>query len=239
MRAQPCMFLCPVRVSVDSRLKLLLLVSRCRKWSMHVPYLAGYSCQGNEFSFHMLLGSNLMLNHAREHEFTVYPFVHSFSNHRSTRDDLLSSVAVPDVSAESVLAAGTATSRSFSMAAGEFIQVYGGEDARDAFDVVATVFFLDTAHNVCAYLDTIRNCLRPGGTWINLGPLLWHFEGDSNSDTADGGSIELSLDELMELIPRYGFEVQQQRTVTTTYMGSDRAMLRYVYDAELFVAQKG
>lgn len=32
-----------------------------------------------------------------------------------------------------------------------------------------TCFFLDTARNVVAYLETIHGLLKPGGLWINLG----------------------------------------------------------------------
>ena len=39
----------------------------------------------------------------------------------------------------------------------------------DVYDCVATVFFLDTAHNVIAYIETIYDILKPGGYWVNLG----------------------------------------------------------------------
>lgn len=39
----------------------------------------------------------------------------------------------------------------------------------DTFDSVVTVFFLDTAHNVIAYIETIYDILKPGGYWVNLG----------------------------------------------------------------------
>lgn len=39
----------------------------------------------------------------------------------------------------------------------------------DAWNCVATVFFLDTAHNVIDYIETIYKILQPGGCWINLG----------------------------------------------------------------------
>lgn len=46
---------------------------------------------------------------------------------------------------------------------------------RSAFDCVVTCFFLDTAHNVVEYIECIHHCLKPGGHWINLGPLLYHW----------------------------------------------------------------
>ena len=40
---------------------------------------------------------------------------------------------------------------------------------------MVTSFFLDTAHNVLDYIELIHQILKPGGHWINLGPLLYHF----------------------------------------------------------------
>lgn len=39
----------------------------------------------------------------------------------------------------------------------------------DTWDCVATCFFIDTAHNVIDYIDTIWKILKPGGIWINVG----------------------------------------------------------------------
>ena len=81
-----------------------------------------------------------------------------------------------------------------------------------------TCFFIDTvctpyllsflilnrglqAKNFVNYLQVIHRILAPGGVWINLGPLLWHWE---NSDEL---SIELTLDEVKELARGVGFEL--------------------------------
>ena len=39
----------------------------------------------------------------------------------------------------------------------------------ESWDCIATVFFIDTAHNIIAYIETIYKILKPGGIWINLG----------------------------------------------------------------------
>lgn len=44
------------------------------------------------------------------------------------------------------------------------------------WDAVLTCFFIDTAQNIVTYIETIATLLREGGVWINLGPLLYHFE---------------------------------------------------------------
>lgn len=39
----------------------------------------------------------------------------------------------------------------------------------ECWDCVATSYFIDTAHNVLAYIENIYKILKPGGFWINLG----------------------------------------------------------------------
>jgi hypothetical protein len=57
------------------------------------------------------------------------------------------------------------------------------------------------AKNFMNYLRIIHRILAPDGVWINLGPLLWHWE---NSDEI---SIELTLDDVKELARGVGFEL--------------------------------
>lgn len=54
-------------------------------------------------------------------------------------------------------------------------EVYSAPDMAGLFDCVATCFFLDTAHNVLQYLAVISRALAPGGHWVHLGPLLYHW----------------------------------------------------------------
>lgn len=57
----------------------------------------GYSCQGNEFSYFMLLGSNFILNYVEKSEiFTIQPYCLSTSN-RVSHDDHLHTIRIPDV----------------------------------------------------------------------------------------------------------------------------------------------
>ncbi|CAL8249948.1 unnamed protein product [Boreogadus saida] len=117
------------------------------------------------------------------------------------------------------------------MVAGDFCEVY---TEPDSWDCVATCFFIDTAHNVLDYLETIWKVLKPGGVWINLGPLLYHFENMANEL-----SIELSYEDIRAAIVKYGFQLEVEReSVKTTYTENDRSMLRHVYDCVFFVARK-
>jgi carnosine N-methyltransferase len=226
----------------------------------------GYEAEGNELSYHQIVASNYILNScesAAQH--TIYPWVHSFSNHQS-RQNQLRSCKVPDVHPGTVLgeALSAGSAGSMKMVASDFLCLYGDDDHRDSYDAVASVFFLDTAPNLIRYLAVIYSCLKPGGVLINVGPLLWHFEGHApgthghgqNMDDGGGdddesghdstmsgisepGSFELTDDEVMLLVERMGFVVEERETgFEAPYIHDPDGMLKMVYRASSWVARK-
>ncbi|KAL2025163.1 hypothetical protein VTK56DRAFT_165 [Thermocarpiscus australiensis] len=224
--------------------------------------LAGYETEGNEISYHQLLASSYILNCCeRAGKHTIYPWIHTFSNHQ-TRANHVRSYAIPDVHCATELARAEQTRRvgSMSMSAADFLCLYSQEDRAAAYDVVASVFFLDTAPNLIRYLETIFHCLKPGGILVNIGPLLWHFEGhvwdkdesdgingidggdDGPIDTsgiADPGSFELSDDEVMALVAGMGFEIVSRETgIDAPYILDTESMLQTMYKASTWVARK-
>ncbi|CAG2185445.1 CARNMT1 [Mytilus edulis] len=186
----------------------------------------GYSCQGNEWSLFMLMASNFILNKCNAvKSFTLYPWIHQWTNNTYTEDQT-ASCKFPDVNP-----AELPPNSNFSMAAGDFLEIYTDPDT---FDCVATVFFIDTAHCIISYIETIYNILKPGGYWINLGPLLYHY-----SDIPNEVSIELSYEELKKVIKQVGFVIQrEEKDVRSTYTQNPKSMLRYEYSSVFFTAQK-
>lgn len=144
---------------------------------------AGYRVEGNEISYHQLLASNYILNCTQSAgQYTICPWALSFSNHVS-RMNQLQAISVPDIHPATELQEDSAGihsemhfSERMSMSAGDFCELYKQEHYKSSFDAVATCFFIDTAPNVINYIETIENCLNSGGIWVNIGPLLWHFE---------------------------------------------------------------
>ncbi|KAG0306044.1 hypothetical protein BGZ98_003066 [Dissophora globulifera] len=189
----------------------------------------GFSAQGNEFSYYMLLASNFILNKtSRVNQFKIYPYIHSFSNIIKA-EDVLTEAWIPDVN-PSEIPRGT----DFSMVAGDFLEVYGQEEENiGKWDAIVSCFFIDTAKNIVDYLETIHKILKKGGVWINAGPLLWHFE-----NTANEISIELSLEEVVELAKTIGFRFEAQGTSKSTYMANPHGMLKYVYECATWTAVK-
>ncbi|KAG6035961.1 hypothetical protein E4U41_005877 [Claviceps citrina] len=216
----------------------------------------GYDVEGNEISYHQLLASSHILNDCPvAGRYTIYPWIHTFSNH-ATRENHLRGYRVPDIHPDSELAHSVSIG-SMSMCAADFLCLYSDDDHKETYDAVASLFFLDTAPNLIRYLQVIRHCLRPGGILVNVGPLLWHFEnqapgngghdddGDGEHDPstssgiADPGSFELSNDEVMALVTELGFGIEwSEQDIEAPYIQDRESMLRTVYRATAWVARK-
>ena len=54
-------------------------------------------------------------------------------------------------------------------------------------------FLTSLSHFLCRYIETIYKILKPGGVWINIGPLLYHWvaDVDANDDPRYDQSIEV------------------------------------------------
>ncbi|KAG9202457.1 hypothetical protein G6514_004433 [Epicoccum nigrum] len=222
---------------------------------------AGYSVEGNEISYHELMASSLVLNHTEKAEqFTIAPFALNCSNHLS-RADQFQTFAIPDIHPGTALATEMSSEDSagerMSVSTGDFCILYSAPNYKAMYDAVTTIFFIDTAPNVIRYIEAVRNCLKEGGIWVNLGPLLWHQaprgpsgsgEGDDDhghthvrdAGIGDPGSVELTHDEVMALVERLGFKIEKQTTGTleTGYISNPRSMLQNTYRPVLWVARR-
>lgn len=189
----------------------------------------GFTCQGNEFSFYMLMASNFILNNclgAGGHE--LYPWVHQLDNILNSEDQF-KKVRFPDCD-PSDLYSLHGTSR-FSMTAGDFTEVY--TEVND-WDCVATCFFIDCANNIVQYIEQIYNMLKPGGLWTSFGPLQYHF-----SSSVEEESIEPSFEEIKEIIRGIGFIIQKEETgIETSYSQHQESMLKNIYVCAFLVCVK-
>eukprot|EP00252_Welwitschia_mirabilis_P027433 TRINITY_DN9401_c0_g1_i1.p1 TRINITY_DN9401_c0_g1~~TRINITY_DN9401_c0_g1_i1.p1 ORF type:complete len:591 (-),score=124.18 TRINITY_DN9401_c0_g1_i1:266-1831(-) len=191
----------------------------------------GFVSQGNEFSYYMMICSNFILNHTHKaREWVIYPWIHSNCNSLSDEDQLRP-VHFPDLHPGSA-----GITEGFSMCAGDFVEVYNDPSQFGTWDAVVTCFFIDTAHNVVEYIEIISKILKAGGIWINLGPLLYHF-----ADTyapEDEMSIELSLEDVKKIAFHYGFGLEAERTVETTYTANPASMMQNKYFAAFWTMKK-
>jgi len=192
----------------------------------------GFTAQGNEVSYPMLLASNLVLNHSESvDQWSIYPFIHSFSN-LSSIHHLLQEVRFPDVLVPEVL-----NRQDFGISVGEFVDIFSKPEEHGKWDAIVTCFFLDTAQNIVAYLRTMYAILKADGIWINLGPTLWHYESTANPRDL---SIELDVSEIKQLAKQLGFhfEPHSERVIETTYAGNPYNNLQQIYKADYWVCYK-
>lgn len=175
----------------------------------------------------MLFASHFILNRAPgKYHTTIYPYIHQTCNNRKSEDQVRP-VLIPDVDPTDV-----PPNLNFSMAAGDFLEIYTEEDS---WDCIVTCYFIDTAHNVIAYIENISKILKPGGYWINLGPLLYHF-----SDMVNEWSVELSYEDIRRITTdHFKFEILKEDTsIPSGYIENERSMLKLLYNNVFFVARK-
>src|SRR3989338_9251593 len=150
-----------------------------------------------------------------KHAWEIFPFAMQASNALSA-DHLYRGVRIPDVDPAELLK--TPGAGDLSMAAGDFLEVYA---ATTQVNVVATLFFLDTAVNVLDYLACIHRMLAIGGLWIHCGPLLNHW-----SDDPSVPQIELSWEQIRRVVTQhYGMEVLYESHSSTQFVP-------YIYDCK-------
>mmetsp|Transcript_12127 Transcript_12127/g.25673 ORF Transcript_12127/g.25673 Transcript_12127/m.25673 type:complete len:445 (+) Transcript_12127:144-1478(+) len=221
----------------------------------------GYSVQGNEYSMYMLLASDFVLNNGGractpERPLRLSPWLLELRNVHSSTDPLRA-VRIPDAdpAAMPLPPGGDASSPApeFSMAAGEFAAIYG--DEAEQWDCVASCFFLDACPNIVELSRVIYEMLKPGGLFVNLGPLLYHWSGppmrpDDKSvgeyrrrheylDDRYLTSIDLSYDDVREILIAVGFEILEEETGIECYYTADRcSMMSTKYECVKFVARK-
>ena len=219
----------------------------------------GYNVEGNEISYHQLLASNWILNHIEPgRQFSLYPFATQFTNLRS-RTDQLRKILIPDIHPTKAMQDPVQLDLGvgeMNMSAADFVVLYGSPEQTESFDAVVTLFFIDTAPNLFRYVQTVYNCLRSGGVWINVGPLLWHFDdnspgkyGEENEDMeteeedkgiGEPGSFELSNDEVLELVKSHGFDILQHEVLTEGmgYLQNPESMYQNLYHVARWCARK-
>ena len=222
----------------------------------------GYSVQGNDFSLHMLLASDFILNNggsicSHERPLSICPWLLESRNVHKTTDPLRT-VQIPDVDPMIILASSSVDEMimpDFSMAAGDFVSIYSNSSEAGQWDCVASCFFLDACPNIVETLQVIYNMLKPEGLLVNLGPLLYHWSGpptrpDDNSiqeyrqryDQLDDRyftSIDLCYDDIKEILINIGFQILEEHSGIECHYTADKlSMMNTNYQCVSFVAQK-
>ncbi|EJK69179.1 hypothetical protein THAOC_09597 [Thalassiosira oceanica] len=142
--------------------------------------------------------------HQKEESFKMFPFVSDPFMNEVNSEKRYNSTYVPESSViDTLKRIGGGTQQSsvqkphLTYVIGDFVKLFSMPSRHDAFDYIATCFFIDTASNIFEYLLTIKHAIRPKGLWINLGPVQWHRN----------AQLGLSADELKDLVRMAGFDI--------------------------------
>ncbi|KGO40799.1 hypothetical protein PEXP_086110 [Penicillium expansum] len=168
-------------------LRVLLPGSGLGRLAHEVDKLGGFEVTMNEWSTYMNLAYRYVSSVSVPNSVSFHPYIDWWS-HQATTDDLQRSVTFPNqvIHQSSVL-----------LIEGDFTTVFTEHTGQ--YDIIVTLFFIDTTRNLVTYLETIHRLLRPGGRWVNLGPLLY----------GTAPFVQLSLDEIVTLSESLGFEFQE------------------------------
>lgn len=266
--------------SKDSFRVLVPGAGLCRL-ACEVAKIGSFPVVANELSYHQMLAVHWILASEQgtpTRPFTISPWGLQFSNHIRAGDQfrdykipepgstILQDGQKPPVLMQEkddvLLRCANLTVTPYDF------RSYGAAEHTETFSVVTTAFFLDTAPNVLEYVKVINNVLQPGGTWLNVGPLLWNCfengpggrqEGDHDDDEAArvrqisenrqssfsdvllfDEKVELAWDEVIELIETMGFEVEENipNLGAAGYIMDTESMLLPTYQVGFFRVTK-
>lgn len=183
----------------------------------------------NEWSMFMNVGYRYIESQTTANAISIHPFIDGMS-HQALKSDMMRSVMIPNIS----------PNPSVLLVEGDFNTVLN--DHAGYYDIIVTHFFIDTARNLMAYFDTIHRLLKPGGKWVNFGPLLY----------GTGPFVQLSLDEIIDVVEEMGFVFEdigdecgdltfpdkKVRSKEAEYGFNRRALTRYAYLAQAWMVTK-
>lgn len=220
----------PDRRDAKEPLRILLPGSGLNRLAVDVAQLGGFEVTANEFSMYMNIAYRFLEANPTHNASSFNPFVDVWSHHIS-ENDMLRQLQFPDVNLPT---------DSVVLVEGDFTTVFNQEGGK--YDILLTYFFIDTARNLMSYFDTIRHLIKPGGYWMNLGPLLY----------GTGPLVQLSLEEVITVTEAMGFtfldtdesigditvQGKKVRGMRAVYSFDDRALTSSAYKAQFWVAQK-
>ncbi|KIJ51229.1 hypothetical protein M422DRAFT_158191 [Sphaerobolus stellatus SS14] len=184
----------------------------------------GFNAISNEISPYMNLTLRFLVSRSKTYksnQHVVHPYAYWFS-HQPSNSAMFRGISFPDV-IPSLFPESRLKHEELDFL--ELSPISGG------YDYIITHYFIDTSLNIITTLEKIHSLLKPGGTWINLGPLLW---------LNTRATMELSLEEVLELSTIIGFDVKHKtrRTVPSEYTRDKTCMMSWIYKAEFWIAKK-
>lgn len=170
----------------------------------------GYSVEMNECSPTMITAFNTIINKLllSEDEYYYYPYLHATLNDAWDFSIRNQPKLFPpsNISHLKQWARARDGHNLMSLQYGDFVSNYKIHERRAYFDVIVTSFFIDTG-NIIEYLDVLKYILKPGGIWINMGPLHYHSV----------STIKYSYNQILQITSLLGFQLLNQSHIEGPY----------------------
>ena len=186
----------------------------------------GFDVEVNDFCFIYILCDDYLFNYSHKDEFQFCPSIHSFSN-SYTESAVLKKYSFPDVDIKEELIKSGAKPIIFTK--GDFLLKFKG--VKDQYDLVVTCFFIDVSKNIVELVEIMHDLLKQGGVWINLGCLDYYHSPNHES-------IDLTWDELRQVIINYDFDIKNEVTEHVPYGVKEGDMMSNYYGTVFFTAMK-
>lgn len=186
-----------------------------------IGYSNVYACECNH---EMLLCMQYMLGSSfTPGSFDVYPFVSVTSDLRDNMQ--LFKASVPDVHITEEIRKRVFISQE------DFVSHCQSLPSNEGtYDLLVTCFFIDTAYNVLDYIEVVTDALKPGGLWINIGPVHWV--------QSPYESIHLTIEEIEDAMTTAGFEFLEKKDIFNRNYGSPPSTFcPVIYNCRLWVAK--
>jgi carnosine N-methyltransferase len=208
--------------------------------------MAGYETSGVEPAMTFLIVGRYVINSLLSHErsTTICPYAMATSGPSNVADakHLARRVEVPDRHSISRVRKATAATEAdkdaehpharLRILSCDFNSV--ATDMPAAADAVVTCFYIDASGDVVGAVADARATLRPGGVWINYGPL----EYDGTDGGHAKGNLRLCADEVIRLVESSGFDVMESKLDDPcTYTQDPQSLLQIGFSCLYFVAR--
>jgi SAM-dependent methyltransferase len=182
----------------------------------------GYDCEGCEVRPLFFFGTQCIRHEfAKKGSATIQPYVLNTCN-RMRPEDHVRRIPLPEVDVPELP----------PVRLGEFLQLYDTASSKGSFDAVVTAFDLDASPNVFRYIRTVAHVLKPGGIWVNFGPLAYN----ADHDEAHGQGVELSWEELKFAISHF-FNIRDDEAFVDSFHASNaESMMQLQFSCIYFSA---
>ena len=209
----------------NNNIKVLVPGTGCSRMAFELAK-RGFDVEVNDFCFIYILCDDYLFNYSHKNEFQFCPSIHSFSN-SYTESVVYKKFSFPDLDIREELEKSGAKPITFIK--GDFLLKYKG--IKDQYDAVVTLFFIDVSKNIIELVEIMHDILKSGGVWINLGCLDYYHSPQHDS-------IDLTWDELRQVIINYDFEIKNDVPGFVPYGVKEGSMISNSYGTVFFTAKK-